>query len=213
MLLPFTCCDFPPRVAGAVGVISTAETNRCALRNYIAPSDAQVSEERVPSADVGDAGRVDGDETKAGRRRRLRHRIAPRVPGDRPAVVGDVAAAPDPVHGDDVRLVLDRAGTGQGVPVETAGGGPVCDEDEGVDVAGDGAEELRKAEVVADEGGDANALDRDDHRRVARRVVLVLTGEREQLLLAVGGDDRSRRIDDERRVDSAGPLLPLVASA
>ena len=139
-------------------------------RWFSSPLRLEIGEERVLAADVGDAFRVEIDEACAVRRPGLGDPFAPRIPGDGAAVVDDAATATDAVYGDNVGLVLDGAGLGENVPVRTTRRRPVGDEDERVDVAGDGAKELGKSEVVADERRDANAFDGDRDRAVARRV-------------------------------------------
>ena len=87
-----------------------------------------------------------------------------------PEVLGAVARGADPVHAHDVRLVLDGPGHEQRPPVGMALGRPVGDHHEAVGVRGLGPQLVAEAQVVADRGAHADAVDLDgEGRRRPRR--------------------------------------------
>src|SRR5581483_6184994 len=79
-----------------------------------------VGEEREPLACRADDLGIDVREDERLTAGRERQHLAERVDHTRVTRVGEPPAGPDPVHAEDVRLVLDRACTQQHLPVQPA---------------------------------------------------------------------------------------------
>ena len=140
----------------------------------------------------------------------LDEHLAPRRDHGGVAGVAQLAALADAVDAGDVAEVLDRAGAQERAPVLAARLRPVGDEGEEVRVLGGEAEGLRKAQVVADEGRDADAVDGHGDDPVAARVDAVLAAERERVDLGVARD-RAVGAREDRHV--ARPRLPRFRNA
>ena len=121
-----------------------------------------VGEEGVGGAGRGDDRGVDvGVQGALGRPVGFGDDLAER--SDDRAVTGvvELAAAPDAVDADHVRLVLDRPGSQQRAPVVTPRRGPVGDDDVAVGGGGERPELVGEAQVVTDEQAAAHAFDLD----------------------------------------------------
>src|SRR5258706_3127570 len=110
------------------------------------------------------------------------------------AVVGEGRIGAGAVDAEDEGLVFDGAGLEEADPVLAALVGPVGDNDDQLSAgAGRRAEELREAEVVADEGGDVDAFPLEGFVYVAGGIMDVLSRRRERLHLAIADELRTLR--------------------
>src|SRR4051794_35556682 len=100
--------------------------------------------------------------------------FSPRIVGDRTAIVFHTIADARTIHRDQVALVLDRARAREDVPMPASPLRPVRDQKRGVHLRRNGAEELRKAQVVTDEQPNSRSFDVDDDGSVAGGIHLVL---------------------------------------
>ncbi len=100
------------------------------------------------------------------------------------AVLDTVAVRADPVHAGDEREVLDRPRAQQRLPGVVPRRRPVRGVHEQVVVVAVAAPQ-REAQVVAHQGPDAEILQAERHELAARRIVLVLARQPEQVALVV----------------------------
>ena len=131
--------------------------------------------------------------------------VATGVPEGGVAGVADaVGVFADAIDGGDVGLVFDGTGAEEGEPGFAAGGRPVGNEDGKVVVAGIAAPD-GETEVVADEGGNAEATEGEYRAGGAGGIVFAFAAQAEAMALVVM-EERAVGKGDEHAVVGAGAV-------